>query len=91
MLVTDAGIATIANELHFQKAYASMLVTDEGIATLANKLHPLKAHRPMLATDVGMPTLVTFVLSTPNSAHESCPSPFQSGCVMLVEPSGKSK
>ena len=92
ILVTDEGMATLANELHPQKAPSSMLVTDEGMATLVNELHPWKAHRPILPTDVGMPTLVTLVLSTPNSAQESCPSPlYGCGCVMLVVPSGKSK
>ena len=43
MRVTDDGIATIANELHPEKAPSPMLVTDNGIARLANELHPVKA------------------------------------------------
>ena len=85
MLLTDAGMATLANELQSAKAAYSMLVTDAGMATLGNEVHPWKARASMLVTDVGMPTLVNFVLSTPISAQESCP------CVMLVVPSGKSK
>ena len=91
MRVTDEGMSTLVNEVQLSKAQNSILVTDEGMATLANEMHPAKAHAPILVTDVGMPTLVTFVLSTPNSAHESCPSPLPSGWVMLVVPSGKSK
>ena len=40
MLVTDDGIARLANALHPSKAWSPMLVTDDGIATLANELHP---------------------------------------------------
>ena len=40
MLVTDGGMATLANERHPLKAHASMLVTAGGMATLANELHP---------------------------------------------------
>ena len=79
MLITDEGMATLANELHPEKAREPMMVTDVGIATLSNKLHPSKAHEPMMATDVGIATLVTSPLSTPHSRHESCPSPFKSG------------
>ena len=39
MLVTDVGMATLANELHPWKANASMLVTDGGSSTLANEVH----------------------------------------------------
>ena len=57
MLVTDAGMATLANALHLRKAHASMLVTDAGMATLANEMHARKAHASILVTDVGMSTL----------------------------------
>ena len=57
MLVTDEGMATLANELQRAKAHSSMLVTDEGMAMLANELHPLKAPNSMMVTDVGMATL----------------------------------
>ena len=40
MLVTDVGMATLANEVHPLKAHTSMLVTDAGMATLANEVHP---------------------------------------------------
>ena len=83
MRVTDEGMSTLANELQSRKAPKPMLVTDVGMATRLNALHPLKANAPMLDIDVGMPTLVTFVLSTPNSAHESIE--------ILIVPSGKSK
>ena len=43
MLVTDDGIARLANELQSMKALFPMLVTDDGIARLANELHPSKA------------------------------------------------
>ena len=43
MLVTDDGIARLANELHLEKAPPPMLVTDDGIARFANALHPEKA------------------------------------------------
>ena len=43
MLVTDDGIARLANELHPEKALSPMRVTDDGIARLANDVHPLKA------------------------------------------------
>ncbi len=56
MLVTDVGMATLANELHPSKAPSSMLATEVGIATLANELHPRKATAPMLDTDDDAPT-----------------------------------
>ena len=71
MLVTDEGMATLANELHPLKASASMMFTDVGIATPLKELHPLKAHGPMLANDVGIVTLVTSSLFTLHSRHES--------------------
>ena len=40
MLVTDDGIARLANALQSMKARDPMLVTDDGIARLANALHP---------------------------------------------------
>jgi len=43
MLVTDTGIARLANNLHPLKAPSPMLVTDDGIARLANELHSAKA------------------------------------------------
>ena len=43
MLVTDDGIARLANERHLMKARPPMLVTDDGIVTLANEQHPSKA------------------------------------------------
>ena len=43
MLVTEAGISRLANELHFRKTASPMLVTDDGILRLANELHPKKA------------------------------------------------
>ena len=91
MLVTDDGIARLANELHPLKAPSPMLVTDDGIARLANALHPWKALSPMLLTDDGMVTRVTFALSTPHSFHESSPSPSQSDPLMVVVPSGMAK
>ena len=33
MLLTDDGIARLANELHLEKASAPMLVTDDGMVT----------------------------------------------------------
>ena len=61
MLVTDASMATRANELHLVKAFSSILVTDAGMATLVNALHPPQVKCSMLVTnDVhgGMSTLV---------------------------------
>jgi len=40
MLVTDDGIARLANDLQPKKAAAPMLVTDDGISRLANEQHP---------------------------------------------------
>ena len=57
MLVTDDGIARLANKLHPSKAQYPMSVTDDGIARLANELHPLKAPPPMLVTDDGISRL----------------------------------
>ena len=101
-LVTDEGMVTLVNDLHPWKADSSMLVTDGrinpvvcqerwGMATVFNDVHPRKAHNPKLVKVVGNVTLVTFSLSTLHSSHESCPSPFQSGWVMLTVPSGMAK
>ena len=57
MLVTDDGIARLANEVHPLKAPYPMLVTDDGISRLANELHPWKARFPMLVTDDGIARL----------------------------------
>ena len=73
MLVTDEGMATLANELHPLKASASMMFTDVGIATPLKELHPLKAHGPMLVNDVGIVTLVNSSHSRHESVSESCP------------------
>ena len=43
MLVTEDGIARLANELQSMNTQPPMLLTDDGIARLANELHPLKA------------------------------------------------
>ena len=43
MLVTDDGIARLANALHPEKAWYPMLMTDDGIARLATEVHPAKA------------------------------------------------
>ena len=91
MLVTDDGIARLANALHLEKAYSPMLVTDDGIARFVNELHPLKAQSPILVTEDGMVTCVTFVLSTPHSFQESSPFPHTSGPLMVVVPSGMAK
>ena len=97
MKVTDAGMATLVNELHALKAYMLMLVTDVGMATRVNELHPSKANRPMHVTDVGIITLATSLLSTPHSFQESCSSKGSlqersgSGWVILEVPSGIAK
>ena len=57
MLVTDDGIARLANELHPEKTEFPMLVTDDGTARLANEVHPEKALSPMLVTDDGIARL----------------------------------
>ena len=49
-VLTEAGMATLANEMHPLKASSSMLVTDVGMATVANELHPRKAAYSMLVT-----------------------------------------
>ena len=54
MLVTDDGIARLANELHPTNAPSPMLVTDDGIVRLANERHPWKTSSPMLVTDDGI-------------------------------------
>jgi len=69
MLVTDDGIARLANALHPLKALSPMLMTDDGIARLASKLHPLKSL--MLFTDDGIVTLVSLNFDTPQRRHES--------------------
>ena len=40
MLVTEEGMAALANEMHPSKALSPMLVTDEGMVTTVNELHP---------------------------------------------------
>ena len=57
MLVTDDGIARLANEVHPLKARCPMLATEDGIATLVNELHPSKTPFPMLVTDDGIARL----------------------------------
>ena len=54
MLVTDDGIARLANELHFWKAPYSMLVTDDGMSTLINEPQSKKAYGPMEVVPSGI-------------------------------------
>ena len=50
MLVTDAGMVTLVNELHPLKALSLMLVTDVGMSTLVNEPQSQKAPVAMLGT-----------------------------------------
>ena len=47
MLVTEAGIVTLARLLQYAKAPSPMLATEAGIVTLARLVHRLKALSPM--------------------------------------------
>ena len=43
MVVTESGMATLANELQSQKAPSPMVVTESGMAMLTNELQSQKA------------------------------------------------
>ena len=50
MVVTESGMATLANELQYWKARSPMVVTESGMVMFVNELHPKKALCPMVVT-----------------------------------------
>ena len=68
MVVTESGMAMLANELHPWKAPSLMVVTEPGMAMLANELHPSKALFPIEVTECEMVTVSYTHLTLPTKA-----------------------
>ena len=64
MLVTLAGIVTLAKEVQPRNANNSMLVTRARISTLVKEVQSANAHDPMLVTPAGITMLVKEVQSS---------------------------
>ena len=80
MVVTESGMAMLANELHAQKASSPIVVTESGMVILTNEVQSQKALSPIVVTESGMVILTNEVQS------QKALSPMvvtESGMVML--------